>query len=220
LGRDFIQVRDSSELVDLAIRFIVEDRLASLDNDIFRCVPKAQDKRETTSNAPFPAILYCFSIIDLLGALSMGSARSGNTTNNSRQYILDLIKYPKDKVQLLLQIYRHKTVHLSQPKSTIFFKGKVLTWQHNENDPQKHLNIDPTSGDLDIYGNRKVHGDAIFIISIWKLKDDIRESVTRRSVGYIDRLRNDVKLQTNFKKAVNEIFDPKINPSRMCTPIY
>jgi hypothetical protein len=210
LSQGFILFQNVSELLEFASKFIVDDRLTSLENDIIRCVPKAQDKLETPCNAPFPAILYCFAIIDLLGALYMGNALGGDTTRNSKQYMIDFIRYPRDKVKLLLQIYRHKIVHLSQPKSTIKYKDKILTWQHNENDPQKHLSIDPISGDLDVYGIRKVHGDAIFIVSIWKLKDDIRESVIKSPFGYLYRLKNEPKLQINFKKAVNQIFDTTI----------
>lgn len=69
--------------MSFATKFVVDDRLNSLENDVYRCVPHAQDKSERTCNARFPVLLYCFSIIDLLGAPYVGNARSGNTTKNS-----------------------------------------------------------------------------------------------------------------------------------------
>jgi hypothetical protein len=81
-----ITFRDKVELMSIANKFVVDDRLDSLENDVYGCVPKDQDKSGRTCSAPFPAFLYCFSIIDLLGALYAGNARSGNTTKQSEDY--------------------------------------------------------------------------------------------------------------------------------------
>jgi len=64
-----------------AEEFIVKDRLASLENDVNCYLPTA--KIEAAEYAPFPALLYCFSIMDLLGSLYAGNARSGITTDNA-----------------------------------------------------------------------------------------------------------------------------------------
>jgi hypothetical protein len=52
-----------------------------LENDVEGFLPA--DKKEVAAYAPFPALMYCFSIMDLLGSLYAGNARSGNTTDNS-----------------------------------------------------------------------------------------------------------------------------------------
>jgi hypothetical protein len=61
--------RDPSELMTFARDFIVRDRLNSLANDVKRCLPQKKINNEEPDPAPFPALMYCFSIIDLLGAL-------------------------------------------------------------------------------------------------------------------------------------------------------
>jgi hypothetical protein len=45
-----------------AEEFIVKDRLTSLENDVNRCLTSA--KIEAAAYAPFPALMYCFSIVD------------------------------------------------------------------------------------------------------------------------------------------------------------
>jgi hypothetical protein len=203
-----ITFRDKAELLSFANKFIVEDRLNSLENDIYRCVPKDQDKSERSCSAPFPALLYCFSIIDLLGSLYAGNARRGNTTKQSENYMKNFLKYPSDKLRLLQKIYRHKIVHLSQPKSAMEYNNQIISWRHDENDPSRHLTIDPTPRTVDIYGKAKIRCDGLYIVSIWALKDDIKASVLRTGVGYLVKLSTDVHLQTKFTNAVNQIFDP------------
>src|SRR5712691_8636975 len=151
-----ITFKDKAELMSFATRFIVDDRLNSLENDVYRCVPIAEDKIERTCYAPFPALLYCFSIIDLLGAVYAGNARSGNSTIKSEDYMKDFLKYPLDKLRLLQKIYRHKIVHLSQPKSAMEYNNQIIAWKHDENDPSKHLTIDSTPATGDIYGKVKI----------------------------------------------------------------
>lgn len=196
--------------MSFATRFIVDDRLNSLENDVYRCIPKPQDKSEVTSYSPFPALLYSFSVIDLLGALYGGNAHSGNMTKRSENYMKDFLKYPLDKLQLLQKIYRHKLVHLSQPKPAMLVNNKIVAWKHDERDPSKHLTIDPTPGTVDIYGKAKIQCDGLYIVSIWALKDDIKGSVLHSGDGYLARLSTDVHMQTKFTDAVNQIFDPAL----------
>ena len=205
-----ITFRDKVELMSFANKFVVDDRLNSLENDVYRCVPRDQDKSERTCNAPFPALLYCFSIIDLLGALYAGNACSGDTTKNSENYMKDFLKYQPDKLRLLQKIYRHKIVHLSQPKPAMQYNNQIIAWKHDENDPSKHLTIDPTPGTGYIYGKVKIQCDGLYIVSIWALKDDIKGSVLRSGDGYLAKLSTDVQLQTKFTDAVNQIFVPAI----------
>jgi hypothetical protein len=58
-------------------------------------------------------------------------------------------------------------------------------------------------------GSGKINSDAQYIISILKLKDDIKNSVVRPG-GYMEDLRNKPALRSNFVKAINQIFDPVI----------
>ncbi len=124
-----IVFKDEQQILTFAEEFIVKDRLASLQNDVNRCIPSRDAKIEDTCYAPFPALMYCFSLLDLLGSLMAGTARSGNTTDNARRYMEKYLDIPLDKVRLLQKIYRHKLVHLSQPKFAMLTRaGNVKTY--------------------------------------------------------------------------------------------
>jgi len=118
--------------------------------------------------------------------------------------------YSTDNAILLQKIYRHKIVHLSAPKTAMLYNGKVVTWVYNENNPEKHLVIDSAPYDIDIFGYGKIHCDQYHTISIWKLKDDIIDSVKRPTAGYLKSLEADPALQSNFVHAINQIYDPVI----------
>jgi hypothetical protein len=203
-----ITFRDDVELIEFAEKFIINDRINSLENDVERCLPV--DKKEAAEYAPFPALMYCFSIIDLLGSLYAGDARSGNTTHNSARYMEDYMKYPKDKLRLLQKIYRHKIVYLSQPKYAMEYNNQTIGWRHDEDNRSKHLTIEqiPCYAPTDPFD--KIYCDASYIVSIKALKDDIKDSVTRYPDGYMEHLKNDADLKERFKTAINEIYDPKV----------
>jgi hypothetical protein len=168
-----IVFKDDIELMHFAHKFIVKDRLNSLENDVNRCLLTFAKKEEPEyAPAPFPALLYCFSIVDLLGSLYAGNARSRKTTKKAAGYMKKYLKYPNHKVYLLQKIYRHKIVHLSQPKGAISYNKQIIAWKHDEDVNARHLTIDPTPGDVDIPGGSgKINCDAQYIISILKLKD-------------------------------------------------
>jgi hypothetical protein len=206
-----IVFKDEQQLLAFAEEFIVKDRLASLENDVNRCLPTQRAKIEVTGYAPFPALMYCFSVIDLLGSLMTGNARSGNTTDNASRYMKEYLNIPKDKVRLLQKIYRHKLVHLSQPKLAMLYDNQILAWKHDEGLPAKHLTIDPTPGDIPLpMGLGNIHCDAQYIVSISVLMNDIRDSVIRSPGGYLEDLKNNADLQNKFVAAINQIYDPVI----------
>ena len=53
-----IVFEDDIDLMHFADEFIVKDRLASLENDVNRCLPTA--KIEEAEYAPFPAVLFFY----------------------------------------------------------------------------------------------------------------------------------------------------------------
>ena len=155
--------------------------------------------------------MYCFSIIDLLGSLHAGNARSGKTTDNSAKYVEKYLNYPKNKAQLLQKIYHHKIIHLSQPKPAMLHNKPIIAWRHDENEPSKHLTIVPTSGNVDLSARLgQIHCDAQYIVSIRVLKEDIKNSVIRSKDGYLEDLRGNTDLQNKFVIAINQIYDPVI----------
>lgn len=201
---------DDKQLMSFAEEFIVKNRLDSLENDINRCIPNPRAKMESTQPAPFPALMYCFSIVELLGSLYAGNARSRDTVQNTIRYMEKYLRYPKDKLSLLLKIYRHKIVHLSQPKFAMLYNNQIVAWKYDDNIPAKHLTIDPISIDVLIPGGvGKIHCSAQYIVSISAFKDDIKTSVLSPN-GYLQDLRNDTDLRNKFVIAINQIYDPVI----------
>jgi hypothetical protein len=60
---------------------LIDRRMSSLENDVNHCV-------KTAPYAPYPALIYCFSTVDLLGALYAGkTGRDANTTQQSKNYM-------------------------------------------------------------------------------------------------------------------------------------
>ena len=84
-------------------------RCDSLSKDVAHCLSKPY--------APFPAILYCFSTIDLFGALASGRGDNKRpATEHSKTYAKTFMHYPDPIPTLLMGLFRHKLVHLAAPK--------------------------------------------------------------------------------------------------------
>jgi hypothetical protein len=140
---------------------------------------------------------------------------SRKTIENSKKYIESFLKYPQDKQKLLWQIYRHKLVHLSQPKFAMLHEQKILGWMLNENERHNHLKIVLEEGIVHILPNdkikvAKIRYDGYYNISIQGLKDDIIDSVNRQPDGYLENLSKSCDLQSKFVTAINQIYDPII----------
>ena len=114
-----------TELLTLA-RAHVENRVNSLEKDVRHCLQGEPD--------PFPAILYCFSTIDLLGAfVSVRADRKAPTTQQSIRYMTSFLSYTTENANLLLNLFRHKLVHLAQPNPVIRRDSELVTWRYHHN---------------------------------------------------------------------------------------
>jgi hypothetical protein len=70
--------------MDFAHKFITEERLPSQRKDVNACIEK---------DCTFPALLYCFSMIDLLEALYTGYASAAShTSDNFKEYAVHFMK--------------------------------------------------------------------------------------------------------------------------------
>jgi hypothetical protein len=106
--RRFVEQKD---LIRFAVDF-VRERIASLEKDVQHCLSEPY--------APFPALLYCFSTIDLLGAICAGDAtKKAPTTRQSVDYMQRFMHYTEEQARLLQSLFRHKIVHLAQPKAVV-----------------------------------------------------------------------------------------------------
>jgi hypothetical protein len=188
-------------------RKLLKERIESLKKDVAICL---------NGDAAFPALLYCFATIDLLGALYCGNAKyNAPTSDQSLKFMKEVMLYPEEKAVLLLEVFRHKIVHLAQPKPSVLIRdGKYVDknrnpkplfkqiynnaylWEYHHNNRGIHLDIIPTEKQNIFY----------FKISIWSLVKDIENSIFG-SNGYIDKLVNDSTLRKKFERAWKEIFE-------------
>jgi len=192
---------DTDELIQFARTFLHE-RTDSLQRDVLVCTHEA--------TAAFPAILYCFSTIDLLGALLGGDAKSSSgVTDRAKAYARRFMHYSAEQCDLLWGIFRHKIVHLAQPSPVKLFKGKKTTWRYWHDDGGHHLKLVPlvppvqearTSG-------LSFEAEQRFEISIRHLVADVVDSVHAPG-GYLHTLASDTDLQGKFTTAVTQIYEP------------
>jgi hypothetical protein len=200
-----ISFMNTNELMKFAEEYLVNDRLRSLEYDVNRCLQYDQHNYYS----PLPALMYCFSMIDMLGALYGGNAKEKrDSTGMSGNYMKTLMKYPHDKVDLLQKAYRHKLVHLSAPKTAINYNGRTISWKLHDTTKIDHLEINSESGSIDLFSRGTIGYSGKFTVDIATLKDDIKQSVIRDIDGYLLRLQSDIDLQHKFTKAVNQIYEP------------
>lgn len=191
------------DLLDFARKFL-DERLCSLEKDVRLCVQ---------NECAFPALLYCFATMDLLGALYEGDA-TGNvrTTKKAKEYMLQMMCYSGYEIDLLQKIFRHKTVHLAQPKAVIFDNknNRTIGWRYEDPFQGRHMTLVklPQSTELTILTPQKMTCDHLFVISILKFMEDIKSSVNRKPDGYLNLLEQVDIRQNKFGNAIKQIYDP------------
>jgi hypothetical protein len=211
LGTGSSEFLDKNELRRFARNFVVE-RIDSLQKDVMHCLQQPF--------APFPAILYCISIIDLLGALCAGQVANKDpttgkripidTTTNSKNYMRNYMGYTEQQSDLIIQIFRHKLVHLAQPRPTFSYKNKVVTWEYVHEHTSRHLLIQDLPSDTKYYikTDWSIGIDQKFTIGIMQMMLDIRDSILRHG-GYLDQLETNTNtVLDNFEKAIEETYEP------------
>jgi hypothetical protein len=145
-----------------------------------------------------------------LGALAGGNAAPGApTTEQSKDYMCGFMNYTEDQAKLLQKLFRHKLVHLAQPKAAAAYQGKMVTWRYWHDDAVQHLQLTklPRPVTQRITTGLSVPVDHEFGPSIAHLVKDIIESV-RRPGGYLARLKIDATLRRHFEAAIGQIYGP------------
>jgi hypothetical protein len=183
----------------------IDRRMSSLKNDVNHCV-------KTKPYAPFPALIYCFSNIDLLGALHAGKAgkKNANTTQQSKIYMKDFMGYTELQSTLLQCIFRHKLIHNAEPLlSVIEYKSRRIAWQYNHCNVNNHLIFVPaiiTNNNIQDTPTWNIQFNEIFEISILGLAEDIEKSVYKHGSGYLQMLEKDSTLQSHYEDAIEDIY--------------
>lgn len=197
---------EQKELIQFARKFIVEDRIRSLENDVRLCISENVPHQP----APFASLLYCFSVIDLLGALLAGNAKPGSTVEQARKYMQRFMNYTEEQAKLLQEIFRHKLVHLAQPRPIMENKSRLISWKEWHNNREKHLTLEPLGRKqtISVTSNLSVECDHLFHVGIGNLVEDIRLSVEKPN-GYLHLLETLARLQDKFEKLLSQIYDYK-----------
>ena len=195
---------DDNQLMKWAQCFIGE-KLSSLERDVKICMGSYPP-------APFPAMLYCFSIIDMLGAFYCGEAHSlmRNTSKNSATYMKDMMGYTQDDCHLLQKIFRHKLVHLAGPNSVFKYNQDKITWHYARDLPERHLQLKSLLQGIYIHPeNTRIKHKVShqFWMSLEKLVEDITQSVQNPN-GYFSKLKADPTLREKLDDAVWDMFSP------------
>lgn len=190
---------DTNELIQFAHRFLME-RTDSLRRDVQTCTDVA--------TAAFPAILYSFATLDLLGALLGGNAKGPTgMTQRTKSYMRRFMHYSDDHCILLMDLFRHKIVHLAQPSAITHFKSYRTSWGYWHDDLQHHLKLVPLvpPKQITITSALQITINQRFEISIRHFVEDIVNSVHAPG-EYLDSLSSDADLQDKFTKAITEIY--------------
>jgi hypothetical protein len=122
--------------------------------------------------------------------------------------------YPEYETNILQNQFRHKIVHLAQPQ-TLIYENKdnmLIGWILDNKYHGKHMTIEKFSLKQPVVTliPSKMEADAVFVVSIERLLEDIIKSVNNSSDGYLERLRRDHnRLHQKFDDAINQIYDPK-----------
>ena len=201
---------DSNELIKFAEKF-VEENVNRLETIVDHCLYEIPEAGKKGVYATFPAILYCFSTIELLGALCAGKAIKTvqpSTVQQSKNYMKDYMKYNNYTCELLMQIFRHKLTHIAEPKPIIDYNGDLITWEY-KHEPGNHLDIEDLSPPVKkkVTSKIELEIDHIFRISISDFVKDIRTS----TLHYLKDLKvNKNNLQNKFDDARYQIFSTAI----------
>jgi hypothetical protein len=180
----------------------LKERTGSLRKDIDHC--------NQPPYAPFPAFLYCFSTIDLLGALYQGSmGETGKLSENSRKYMMKFMGYTKEQSELLQRLFRHKIVHSARIPVVIKYNSKLYTWKYDHLDRSTHLLIEDfhSPQTIEITPGWEVQASYRFNANIKPLADDIIESV-EKSNGYLESLGSSQTLRDSFEIGLKTVLAP------------
>jgi hypothetical protein len=190
---------EQNELIRFAKEFVAT-RIEALEKDVAHCLREPY--------APFPAIVYCFATVDLLGALCAGDAsKKAPTVQQSTDYMHRFMHYTDEQTKLLMVIFRHKIVHLAQPNAVSEYNGKKVAWRYWHDNSERHLKLtklkEPVQHQLT--SSWVVTIDYEFEFSIAHLVKEIGASV-REPEGYLHKLATDSDLQDRFEKVLSEIY--------------
>lgn len=123
------------------------------------------------------------------------------------------MKYPEYESTLLQDQFRHKNVHLAQPKAVIFDikNNRMIGLMLYNGYEGKHMLLEklPSAQPVITLTPYSMRVDHLFIVSVEKMVQDIETSINQASYGYLERLKkNENNLQLKFDTAIKQIYSP------------
>jgi hypothetical protein len=189
-----IPFQNDKQRVELATQ-ISNNMLCSLENGVTECLRYPYTNTSAPTNAYSPAVMYCFSLIELFGSFYDGTSRGTRlpkgkgTSDRAKKYMIDLMNYSQVDAEKLQKIYRHKLAHLAIPKPAILYRDKYFSWKLHDPDPAHHLTTEQSPRSIRIGNLSQVDYDEIYVVNIMQLKRDITASVRSPGKGYLAALQ-------------------------------
>jgi hypothetical protein len=197
----FINFEGSKQLIAYS-EDLFERKLHHLKNDVEDCL--LINSKTRNAPAPYPAMLFSFSVIDMLGSLYTGSPRSND---RCFEYMTKMMAIEPKKAALLLQIHQSKLVHFADPNTVIEFRGSKIVWNYfHESDRSRHLQLKSNKSEMHFpLTPTTFQAEEEFSLGIADFAQDIRNSVYKKPSGYLELLKNSKDLQAKFDRALSEL---------------
>lgn len=118
----------------------------------------------------------------------------------SIDYMISFMKYTFENADILLNLFRHRLVHLAQPDPVIQHNSEILAWRYHHDDERFHLTKVqlPQKYTIAITTIQTICVTHEFNISSMDFVRDIIDSVNRPN-GYLDSLEKTQHLQDRFE---------------------
>lgn len=191
----------------------LDDRIQTYNKDMGICLTPDADGK----HAYFPALLASLSMLDLFSCL-----KAGDVEPKGMGHILDFSQahlsqpdYDQFHITLLWLMFRHKTVHTSQPYGTFdtYARKSILqqssrmkvTWRLDESQGSPAISLCQKSGVLSQRPPWPCPYTHRLTIYLPQLQYDITQAVDGLR-GYRQILRTDTKALDRFARCMEEIF--------------
>jgi hypothetical protein len=199
-------------MLDFAQKYLT-DRIQTYSKDMAICLtPDAKSR-----HAYFPALLASLSLLDLFSCL-----KAGDLEPKGMQHVLEYSRshlpqpaYDDFHMTLLWHMFRHKTVHTSQPYGTFDTYAKQgtlrqkprmkVTWQVSEEVNKPALSLQSETGTLPDRAPWPTPHTHRLTIHLPQLQDDLIRSVNGPN-GYLDELQGDANAFDRFTRCMEDIF--------------
>lgn len=206
-------LQSNMTLADIII-YLQTDLDVSIQNDVY---PVLQADKPEGGYFAVPRLVLCY--VDYLGALYCGFSPGTNkiaTTCKANKYIHDIMARVDpaygENGHLLVEVYRHGTVHLYSPSCLKRNDNRILQWELYKG-TRKEMLISGAASSKWVKHMELYSHDAnidVLPISIVCLYEDLRQSIDE----YCELLQKEcilgvTILKNNFVSAANQILSPK-----------